>query len=156
MSAALNASSPQGWQLQPCHPARHCLHPTKMISSRKVHIVANKVKTWLNQTWLLHLVLDYWQWHSDIEVLACGIQGLHFHRWACVCWRGGRAGCFPFILGNHLGWGRLYCVYFWIKSPLYHFLLENRGAFQFLSEEIPLNGSECQIWGFWDAFCFMF
>lgn len=77
------------------HPARHCLHPTKMISSRRVHIIANKVKTWLNQALLLRLVLDYWQWHSDIQELAFDIQGLRFHRWGLCLWEGWESRTFP-------------------------------------------------------------
>lgn len=77
------------------HPSRHCLHPTKMVSSRKVRITANKVKAWLNQAWLLHLVLDYWQWLLDIKVLACGIQGLRFHRWGLCLLEGLESRTFP-------------------------------------------------------------
>lgn len=89
VSAALSASPLQRWELQPCRLAG------KMISSRKVQIFANKGKTWPNQIWLLHLVLDCWQWCSDTEVLACGIQGLYFQRWGLCLLEGWESRMLP-------------------------------------------------------------
>lgn len=128
---------------------------SNMISSRKVQMAANKGENLAKPDLiaasgfgLLVVVLRHQiacLWHSGAAFPQMGpVGGM------------GEQDVAHFILGNHVEWGQLYCVYFWVKSPLYSFILENRGAFQFLSEEISLNGSGCQIWGFWDAFCFMF
>lgn len=133
------------------------LHPaSNTIPSRRVQIVLNKGKTWLNQIWLLYVVLGCWQWcwHQSAQWWHSGAA---FPQMGPVPVGGvGEQDIAHFILGNHVGWGQLYCVCLWIKSPLHNFVLENRGAFQFLSEEISLSDSGCRIWGFWDAFCLMF
>lgn len=130
--------------------AGHCLHPTKIISSRKVCNSANEVKSSAKPDLITASIFGLLE-------MALRHQNARLWCWAAAFpWMGsvsvggvGEQDVARFALGNRLGWGQLSCVCVcsWIKSLLYRFLLENREAFHVrvwrsISEWFRMSNSE--------------
>lgn len=137
--------------------AGHCLHPTKIISSRKVCNSANEVKSSAKPDLITASIFGLLE-------MALRHQNARLWCWAAAFpWMGsvsvggvGEQDVARFALGNRLGWGQLSCVCVpGLKASFIVFFWKTEKPFMFVSEEVSLNGSGCLIRSFWVAFCFI-